>query len=34
LIAKLADLEDAYEAGEVDEAAYVSQRMKLFRELG
>ena len=34
LIAKLADLEDAYEAGEVDEADYVSQRMKLFRELG
>ena len=34
LIARLADLEDAYEAGEVDEADYVSQRMKLFRELG
>jgi len=34
LIARLADLEDAYEAGEVDEAAYVSQRMEIFRELG
>ncbi len=34
LIAVLADLEDAYEAGEVDEADYVRQRMDIFRELG
>ncbi len=34
LIAALADLEDGYEAGEVDEADYVRQRMEIFRELG
>lgn len=34
LIARLADLEDAYEAGEVDEADYVQRRMEILRELG
>jgi hypothetical protein len=34
MIAKLADLEDAYEAGELDEETYVSKRMEIFKELG
>jgi len=34
MIASLADLEDAYEAGEVDEVTYVSRRMEIFKELG
>jgi hypothetical protein len=34
MIARLADLEDAYEAGEVDEVTYVSRRMEIFKELG
>ncbi len=34
LIAVLADLEDAYEDGEVEEAEYVRRRMEIFRELG
>jgi hypothetical protein len=34
MIARLADLEDAYEAGELDEETYVSKRMAIFRELG
>jgi hypothetical protein len=34
LIARLADLEDAFEAGELDETAYVRQRMEIFKELG
>lgn len=33
-IARLADLEDAYEAGELDEETYVSKRMEIFREMG
>jgi hypothetical protein len=34
MIARLADLEDAYETGELDEETYVSRRMEIFKELG
>jgi heme exporter protein D len=34
MIARLADLEDEYEAGEIDEDMYVIKRMQIFKELG